>query len=1325
MSREPACEGFPEYYSRLERRSYDVLWLIEFFMSLKPLYSQLGNVRRADHFRLKKRIDGLSRLPADKRNDKAVEKISTAIAASIANREKRQASQPVLNWPDLPVVASREEIKTAIRDHQVVVIAGETGSGKTTQLPKICLELGRGIEGTIGHTQPRRLAARAVASRVAEELNSPLGSTVGFKVRFAEQVSETSLIKVLTDGMLLNEIQQDRFLNQYDTLIIDEAHERSLNIDFLLGYLKQLLPKRPDLKVIITSATIDHERFANHFGDAPVLEVSGRTFPVEMRYRPPVEGQELSRQIEDVLQEIQREERREGLPVARDVLVFLAGERDIRDVHHHLKRCELRDTEILPLYARLSQAEQHRIFASHRGRRVVLSTNVAETSLTVPGIRYVIDAGTARISRYSVHSKVQRLPVEPVSQASANQRAGRSGRIMPGICFRLYDEDDFLNRPAFTDPEIQRTNLAAVILQMADLKLGRVEDFPFIEPPDGRLIRDGYRLLDELGALTEKQTLTALGRQLARFPLDPTLGRILVAASQQKVLREALIIVSALAAQDPRERPHDKQQQADQAHQPFTDKDSDFLFFVKLWQWADSQREALSRNQYEKLLKKTFLSPTRMREWRDTHRQLLLLCKEQGWALNVPTMNEQGLVEGAYGPLHQALLPGLLANVMQRTDEGEWLSTRNRKPLIWPGSSLSKTKARWLMAAEQVETSRLFARTVARIDPEWVEAAAAHLVKRQYFEPHWSKKRGCAMAKEQVNLFGLILASGRRVNYAPINPQEARELMIREGLVMGELNREPPFVKANREQFETLEEMEHKLRRRDILVDEEVRVAFYDERLPQDVSSLAGLMSWYNKKATPAQKDALLMKRDFLLSRSPELGNDQFPDQLRLDGISLPLEYSFDPTGERDGVTLIVPVAVLNQVPDTRLDWLVPGLLREKLEALIRALPKARRRHFVPVPDFVSALLDTLNPQEPLLSAMTRELQRITGVRIEREEWQDATLPDHLRMFIQVVDRVDGKRKVLAQGRHLDEVRDKLEGVTRNLPEPVAEEPVLRGQEWVFGTLPETREQDLGGMVVRRYPALEEDGDGVVLRYRDDADDARWCHRWGTARLLGFKLSVQLRDLRKQASQMAGFQKLKAEKGAMARQALDHALLRLLAEHFRLDEPVRDEAAFQARLDAHRGDFVPWASQQLTAFGKLFADYRQLMGKLEKNFPLAWAHAHRDLKQQLASLFRDDFLLQVPWPWLMEYPRYLEAIGHRLDKLGGQIGKDRTLTAELEAFDKQYVTRAAGLPLRQQSAPLQEYFWMLQEYRVSLFAQQLGTRVPVSAKRLNKQWELC
>tara|TARA_A100001391_G_scaffold147541_2_gene104974 strand:- start:518 stop:4369 length:3852 start_codon:yes stop_codon:yes gene_type:complete len=1279
--------------------------------SLQDLYQRLRQARGGDRPRLKKRLDGLARRFSAGGRDK----VAAAIETSVAARARRQALVTApLAWPDLPVVRHREELAAAIRDHQVVVVAGETGSGKTTQLPKICLELGRGVDGYIGHTQPRRLAARSVAARLAEELQSRVGEKVGYKVRFSEQVGEDSLIKLLTDGMLLSEIQNDRFLNQYDTLIIDEAHERSLNIDFLLGYLRQLLPRRPDLKVIITSATIDHQRFAEHFQGAPVFEVSGRTYPVELRYRPPEGERDLGPQVEDVLREIQREERRDGPPPARDVLVFLSGERDIRDVHHHLKHCDFRDTELLPLYARLSGAEQQRVFSSHRGRRVVLSTNVAETSLTVPGIRYVIDAGTARISRYSVHSKVQRLPVEPVSQASANQRAGRSGRLMPGICFRLYDEDDFLQRPAFTDPEIQRTNLAAVILQMADLRLGSVEDFPFMEPPDGRFIRDGYRLLEELGALDKGRKPTPLGRQLARFPLDPTLARMVVGGADKKALAEVLVIVAALAVQDPRERPRDKQQQADQAHQPFEDKDSDFLWFLNLWRWAEEQREELTRNQFEKTLKKNFLAPSRMREWRDTHRQLLLLAREQGWALNAEPAD--------YQSVHRALLTGLLGNVMQRSEEGEWLSTRNRKPLIWPGSALSKTKARWLMAAEQVETSRLFARCVASIEPQWVEQEAAHLIKRQYFEPHWSKKRGCVMAKEQVNLFGLILASGRRVNYGPLDPPLARELMIREGLVAGQLSREPAFVKANRERLEQLEAMEHKLRRRDILVDEEARVAFYDERLPDGLYSLTHLDTWYRKQATEAQRRALHMDDDFLLSRNPEVGEEAFPDRLELDGLSLPLEYSFDPTGDTDGVTLVLPAPALGQVDDWRLDWLVPGLLREKLEALIRGLPKARRRHFVPVPDFVTALMEALSPDQPLLPAMTRALQRITGVRVEQEEWPVDRLADHLRMNVRVVDD---------QGNTLREGRDPA-ALRRAFAEQVAaaptvdDEPELEGRDWCFGTLPDSEERQQGGLRLRHYPALEDRGDRVALRRCADAADAAWYHGYGCARLALLALGDQVRGLKRFAGQRPGFQKLKAEKSELGRQGLERVLLRIAAEHFHFhDQPVRDADSWRARFDAGRGGFVAAAEKALSDYGDLFAAYRDTMARLEKNFPLAWAHAHRDLKTQLADLFGDDFPLAPESEWLREYPRYLAAVTQRLEKLGGQIGRDRALVAELEDYRERFQRRAGDTPVWRQPEPLRLFRWMMEEYRVSLFAQPLGTRVTVSAKRLNKQWEAC
>ncbi|MCK0536126.1 ATP-dependent RNA helicase HrpA [Alcanivorax quisquiliarum] len=1276
---------------------------------LRSLSARLDQAMLADQPRLARRLAGLR-----KRFDaRAAQQVEAALAASVALRERRAALTPRIDWPDLPVVHSLDALQEAIESHQVVVVAGETGSGKTTQLPKLCLALGRGRAGMIGHTQPRRLAARAVAARIAEEIGSSVGAMVGFKVRFQDQVGPESLVKLMTDGTLLAEIQQDRLLRQYDTLIIDEAHERSLNIDFLLGYLKQLLPRRPDLKIIITSATIDHERFAAHFSGAPVLEVSGRTYPVEVRYRDSAdEGErDLRREVELVLREIEQEERGQ-LPPARDVLVFLSGEREIRELHHHLRRCEFRDTEFLPLYARLSQQEQHRVFSPHRGRRVVLTTNVAETSLTVPGIRYVIDAGTARISRYSVHSKVQRLPVEAISQASAEQRKGRSGRVMPGICYRLYSEADFLSRPAFTDPEIRRTNLAAVILQMADLGLGELEDFPFIDPPDGRLVRDGYRLLEELGAI-EGRTLTPVGRELARLPVDPRLARMVLRASETGALREALIIVAALAVQDPRERPHEQQQQADQAHQPFVDKQSDFLLFLKLWEWAEAQRVALTRNQYERLLKKTFLSPTRMREWRDTHHQLLLLCKQ----MKLPLSD----VPASYDALHRALLSGLLGHVVRRTDEGEWLSTRNRKPVVWPGSALAKTRASWLMAAELIDTSRLFARCVAQIQPEWIEQEAAHLVKRQYVEPYWSKKHGAVWAREQVSLFGLLLVAGRRVSFGAHQPALARELMIREGLVAGELPREPDFVRANRALRAQLEEYEHKLRRRDLLADEEDCFAFYDARLPAEVYSLKHLESWYRRAAEPERR-ALFMTQEDLLVREPELGQEAFPDHLQIGELRLPLSYSFDPSGSHDGVTLTLPVAALNQVSPERLDWLVPGLLREKLEALLRGLPKARRRHFVPVPDYVSALLDVLVPGDtPLMPAVTRELARITGVRVELEEWQAVQLPLHLQFNLRITDG----DALLAEGRDLAALKVRFADQALAAITPAADEPERAGTDWVFGELPLVREMPRDGIVVRAWPALQDRGKDVAETLCADAEEAGWQHQWGVARLLLLRLAEQQRLLRRFAGQQPGFQKMAAEKSALGRSVLEDVLLQVTAQHFGDLQPVRDEAAFRACLDRGRGSFVKAAEAALSGWSGVLASYRDIAARLDRQFPLAWAHAHRDIKRQLGELMFPGFPLQVPARWLAEYPRYFKALAHRLEKLGGQIGRDRALVAELEALWEQYQTRAGEQPLWQQPEPLQLYRWMLEEYRVSLFAQQLGTRMPVSAKRLRQQWELC
>ncbi|MDF1820638.1 MAG: ATP-dependent RNA helicase HrpA [Alcanivoracaceae bacterium] len=1276
--------------------------------SLDDLQARLEACRSRDRHALHLQIQRQRRQP----DAVKLAELAARVDASAASSRARAASVPALQWPALPVCDRRDELARAIRDHQVVVVAGETGSGKTTQLPKICLSLGRGVRGLIGHTQPRRLAARAVASRVAEELGTQVGDKVGMQVRFADNTSEASLLKVMTDGILLAEIQRDRFLNAYDTLIIDEAHERSLNIDFLLGYLKQLLPRRPDLKLIITSATIDVDRFSEHFDNAPVIEVSGRSFPVTVHYRPPADDTDLPSQIETVLAEIESHERRVGRPAACDVLVFLSGERDIRDAHHHLRRCQFRDTEFLPLYARLSQKEQQRIFAGHRGRRVVLSTNVAETSLTVPGIRYVIDAGTARISRYSVQSKVQRLPVEKISQASASQRAGRCGRIMPGDCYRLYDEQDFLARPAFTDAEIQRTNLAAVILRMADLRLGDVSAFPFVDAPDPRLVRDGYRLLEELGAIAGRK-LTALGRKLARLPVDPRLGRMLLEASDRQALSEALVIVSALAVQDPRERPESARQQADQAHAAFTDKQSDFLFYTNLWRWADEQRQALSRNQYEKTLRKHFLSPVRMREWRETHHQLLTLCREMKLTLSrEPATFEQ---------LHRSLLAGLLVNCLKRTEEGDWLSTRNRKPLLWPGSALSRCKGPWLMAAEQVETSRLFARTLAEIDVAWLEQAADHLVKRQYLEPHWSKKKGCVMAREQVSLFGLILRSGKRVHYGPIDPVLSRELLIREGLVAGSLREEPAFVRHNEETIEALSRKEDKLRRRDLIADEEARVMFYQERLPEGLYTLTHVLDWYRNKASDSERKALLMDADFLLGDSAGVSESGFPDVLTVEGTQFPLLYEFNPQGENDGVTVVVPVTALNQLSSERLEWLVPGLLAERIEALIRGLPKNRRRNFVPVPDYVQALCGALSPGDgSLLAAMTRELQRMTGVRVELEEWQQVAVPAYLHMRVRVMD---GDR-VLAQS---DDLAALQKAFAERVVTPVTatEEPAQVSTSWCFGQVAEQQTRNQGGISVRLYPALDDAGDGARLGNFASQAEADW-HMWqGVSRLLLCATTQQTRTLRQHNRRQPAWQALSADRALGGDSIPEQALVRAAADHFGASAVVRDEAAFAALLNGGRGDWLEAGQRWFDRTGRMLARYRAIRKQLDRDFPLAWAHAHGDIKTQLGGLVFPGFLLAVPAPWLDHYDRFMEAIQRRLEKLSGQVNKDRAMAAEVQEFEAMYRARAGDSPLWALPEPLLQFRFMIEEFRVSLFAQQLGTSVPVSAKRLRAQWERC
>ncbi|MEP4394079.1 ATP-dependent RNA helicase HrpA, partial [Marinobacter sp.] len=966
--------------------------------AVKAIMEQLDACNQLEAARIHKLVARKKGRPGQK----DLEKMAQWLDRGQARVTERQAMHKPATFPSsLPVSERVDDIREAIEQNQVVIIAGETGSGKTTQIPKICMNSGRGIRGLIGHTQPRRIAARTVAGRIAEELGEQTGGQVGYQVRFTDTTSDQSRVKVMTDGILLSEVQHDRFLDRYDTLIIDEAHERSLNIDFLMGYLRQLLPKRPDLKVIITSATIEVERFSEFFSGAPVIEVSGRTYPVDVRYRP-LTGDEDDRDqgwtdgVLRAMEEIEQHERAEKQPPG-DVLVFLPGEREIRSLSKVLRHAELRHTEVLPLYSRLSNQEQNRIFQGHRGRRIVLSTNVAETSLTVPGIRYVIDTGVARISRYSVRSKIQRLPIEPVSQASANQRAGRCGRVAPGICFRLYEETDFINRPEYTDPEILRTNLASVILQMTTSGLGDIRHFPFLEPPDRRLINDGYKLLEELGAVDDKRRLTNLGRTMARLPLDPRLARMLVTSSEQGSLAETLVIIAGLSVQDPRERPQDKQQAADQAHAPFNDKESDFLTLLNIWNFYEEQRQELSQNQLKKVCQKSFLSWMRMREWRDIHRQLTLICREQKLKLNRDA--------ASYESLHKAILAGLLGQVAVKLEKKEYLATRNRKVMIFPGSKVSKTGPKWIVAAEIVETSRVFARVVAKIEPEWIEPLAGHVVKHHFFEPHWEQKRGQVMGYEKVSLYGLDIIAKRRIPYSKVDPEECRNLFIRRALVEGDYQSKAPFIARNRELLDTVENLERKTRRRDLLVEDEVLVAFYDQRLPADIVSGRHFESWWKQLSADQLRDMELTEADILQRPVDEQAGSLYPDYLEWEGVRYPLSYEFEPTSERDGVTLQAPVMALKQLPARRLEWLVPGLLREKCIALVKGLPKALRRNFVPVPDFVDAALENLQASnEPLALQLGEQLRRMTGVRIDADAWPQEDLPKHLRMNLRVVD---------------------------------------------------------------------------------------------------------------------------------------------------------------------------------------------------------------------------------------------------------------------------------------------------------------------------------
>ncbi|MFF0544527.1 ATP-dependent RNA helicase HrpA [Nocardia thailandica] len=1362
---------------------------------IRALRARLGEVSLRDEHRLRRTLDR-ARTPED------LAAAETEIAGAEARTAARRAAVPAITYPEqLPVTARREDIAAAIAANQVVIVAGETGSGKTTQIPKICLEMGRGIRGTIGHTQPRRLAARTVAERIAEELGTELGDAVGYTVRFTDHASDATLVKLMTDGILLAEIQRDRLLRRYDTIIIDEAHERSLNIDFLLGYLKQLLPQRPDLKVVITSATIDPELFARHFADAagepaPIVEVSGRSYPVELRYRPLAleidddedegETRVLDRDPTDAIADAVTELFTEG---DGDVLVFLSGEREIRDTADTLRELKLPRTEIVPLYARLSAAEQHKVFAPHTGRRVVLATNVAETSLTVPGIRYVVDPGTARISRYSMRTKVQRLPIEPVSQASARQRAGRCGRVADGICIRLYSEDDFEARPAFTEPEILRTNLAAVILQMTALGLGDIESFPFVEAPDARAIRDGIALLEELGALArasartaapeadrprQKLSLTPVGREMAQLPVDPRMARMLVEAHRNGCLAEVLIIVAALSIQDVRERPVEHQQAADTAHARFTVDGSDFLAFLKLWDYLTEQRKSLSSNQFRRLCREEFLHYLRIREWQDLHGQLRTITRGLGWSTDTSGRRAEGPREAddrraagtpqrAQAPgggrgrrgrgrtpdaaadatrsdrraasttpddtampwpvtsIHQSLLAGMLSHIGVREAESrEFLGARNAKFMIFPGSSLAKKPPRWVMAAELVETSRLWGRMAARVEPEWAERLAGDLVKRTYSEPHWSARRGAARAYERVTLYGVPLVTGRPVDFGRIDPELSRELFLRHALVGGEWQTRHGFFARNRALLEDVADLEHRARRRDILVDDEVLFDFYDRRVPADIVSVRHFDTWW-RKAERDDPHLLDFTTDTVVNTGATgLDPTDFPDAWRQGELSIPLTYQFEPGQDDDGVTARIPVEQLAHVRPVGFDWLVPGMREELTAAYIKTLPKTLRRAVVPAPDFAAAALAALTPRaEPLRLGLARELSRLGRVTVTAEDLRTAALPPHLRMTFAAVDR-DGT--VLARSKSLAELKTLLaEEVSASVQRVTAGAERAPATVWTsesLGTLAPTVRREVAGQTVTGYPALVPEGEGVAVRVLATPAEQAAAMRAGVRALVLAAVPGNVRTATAGLSagdRLALSQNPDGSLEALIEDCRVAAADALIAE---AGGPVRSPEEFDALVARVRPRLAGAVADLVRLTVPVLHAARGARAALAETRERDIAE---DAGAQLDELLFPGFVAEWGGRRLRELPRYLDAVTQRLSALPGSAVRDRQGMAEIDAALAAYDRLLKSLPEGRRTAPdVTEIWWMIEELRVSLFAQKLGTPYPVSRKRIEK-----
>jgi len=1286
---------------------------------VKQLSKQLNACLNADKPHYKRQLDRL-RNESKKGNNVEIKLValSQKIETSISKRQQRKNSIPVINYPDLPVTDKKDEIADLIRQNQVLILCGETGSGKTTQIPKICLEIGRGIAGFIGHTQPRRIAARTVADRIAEELGQKTGQAVGYKVRFQDKTHEQSLVKLMTDGILLAESQNDPYLNQYDTLIIDEAHERSLNIDFLLGYMRWLLPRRPDLKLIITSATIDPERFSKHFNNAPIINVSGRTYPVEMRYRP-IElieeddetSADLQQAIVDAVDELHRD-------IPGDILIFLNGEREIRETSESLRKHNPKNCEILPLYSKLSVSEQERVFKPKGKLRIVLATNVAETSLTVPGIRSVIDTGHARISRYSHRSKIQRLPIEKISQASANQRAGRCGRVAEGICIRLYSEQDYLARPEFTEPEILRTNLSSVILQMTSLKLGDIEDFPFLEPPEDKMIRDGKNSLQEVNALDKAGKLTATGRQLAKIPTDPKLARMLLAANKLNCLAEVAIIVSALSIQDPREKPADKMHQADSKHAEFKIDDSDFMTILNIWNVFETQKKQLSNNRLRKYCKAQFLSYIRMREWFDIHAQIMQVIKgELKFKFNTS--------DAGYEAIHCALLPGLLSNIGFRHEQYQYLVARNLKFFIFPGSGQHKAKPKWIMAAEQVETSKVYARTVAKIEPEWIEQCAQHLVKSSYYEPHWEKKAGRSAIYERILLYGLTLQPKRKIPYERVDPKAAREIFIRCGLVAQDYHSNAPFFKANKELLEEVGYIQHKGRRVDLIEDEEWLYQFYHHKLPEEVVNGITLDKWRKQVERDTPKILFLTKDDLTREEDEYVSDWDYPDHKQVGNLSIALQYRFEPGHDEDGVTAIIPVHQLNQIFTQPFEWLVPGLLEEKVIALIKALPKPLRKHFVPVPNTAKACLE-IEPdmKGSLYDWLSMRLRQLTGEAIPLTQWNTESLSGHLRMNYRVVD---DKGHALSYGRQLSVLQEKYtEKAGDSFNEIAADELNYTGCiQWVFDDLPESYEFSQKGQSFVGYPAMIDEGDAVGVRIFDTRMKAQQAHYMGLVRLFQCVTKKEckyvIRNLPKSHTAEIHYNRLSSHafiKDRAGENFREDILFNIIAVVFLQEGDIRSQIQFMDSLDHNKQHMVGFASD----IGKIVVDIMSRVADIKNSLsqPGIVKALSDDVTEQMNCLVYAGFIRHTPYIQLKAIPRYLKAIEYRLDKQKD----DQQNMQILNRYWKRFWAEVEKKSKKQIIIPEQDKFrWDLEELRVSLFAQQLKTAYPISPKRLDKAWD--